>query len=194
MQNFLGMYPSGPNGFRLPAGDALVNHIHVADVARALAAVVRLLHRFRRHVHGDGSAATELGRSGWPLGRGFESVTNETAREEFLKAGGPAWLVDILLELFAAFRTGAVGMKTSSFEDLTGQKPRDFEAFAAEQRASRAADETAPHPYGFAPAFAETAGAGPGSQCGRLGLDPSSERSGERHAGCMRTERRGKAP
>ena len=38
--------------------------------------------------------------------------TEADAAHETFKAAGPEWLADILSELFAAFRTGAVGMMT----------------------------------------------------------------------------------
>ena len=144
MQNFAGMYPRSTEGFALPVADAPVNHIHVADVALALAAVLTGEgHAGRTYmVTGDQpltfAAATEVLNEAAGGGPAYRQVSADEARAAFLASGRPAWFVEILLELFAAFGTGAVGLRTSTFQDLTGHRPRPFAAFA-EQTAARSA-------------------------------------------------------
>lgn len=144
MQNFQGMYPSTAGGWALPAADAAVNHIHVADVARALAEVtLSSAHDGRIYmVTGPGpltmqEAAARIAAAGSTAS--YTAISPDEARAAFSSSGRPAWLVEILLELFAAFRTGAVGLSTSTFEDLTGEPLRTFDDFAAEIAARLAA-------------------------------------------------------
>jgi uncharacterized protein YbjT (DUF2867 family) len=137
MQNFLGMYPASNEGFRLPVGDAAVNHIHVADVARALATVT-LEEGHSKHIYMlTGGQPLSLAEAAKVLSQGkknigYDQVSLAQARKEFIASGRPEWFVEILLELFGAFNTGAVGLKTSTFEDLTGQAPMPFADFARE--------------------------------------------------------------
>jgi uncharacterized protein YbjT (DUF2867 family) len=137
MQNFLGLYPSTEDGFRLPLGSTAINHIHTEDVAAALAAVV-IGRGHSKHIYMLTGAdplpfakATQIlaEATGKPLD--YRQVSLEDARSDFLAAGRPAWLVDVLIELFSAFDTGAVALQTSTFKDLTGQTPTSFAAFAA---------------------------------------------------------------
>ena len=72
-------------------------------------------------------------------GARYREVSQEEARQAFSASGRPAWFVSVLLELVAAFDTGAVGLHTSTFRDLTGHDPRTFESFAREQRSRVAA-------------------------------------------------------
>ena len=100
-------------------------------------------------VTGEGhSGATYMVTGGEPMSfaastqalqRGYRQVRGTAARKAFLEAGRPQWLVDVLLELFAAFGTGAVGLKTSTFTDLTGLKPQSFSSFAEEVAAAEPA-------------------------------------------------------
>ena len=135
MQNFLGMYPRGEAGFALPVGAASVNHIHVEDVARALSAVTLSRGHAGKVYMVTGSQPLPLRDAVERLSQDFRRSTPAEAREAWLESGRPAWFVEVLLELFAAFDTGAVGMETSTLEDLTGSKARGFEAFAEEQAA-----------------------------------------------------------
>jgi len=129
MQNFLGMYPSSSDGFALPVGDAPVNHIHVADVAAALAAVVTGSGHTSHTYMITGAQPLSFSQSAAMLSRHFRSITQDQARNQFAQ-GRPEWFVEILLELFAAFDSGAVGLRTSTYEDLTGRSPRLFSDFA----------------------------------------------------------------
>lgn len=139
MQNFLGMYPSGAEGFALPVGAAPVNHIHVADVARALAAVIATDGHSSSTYMVTGGGAQTLAEAAALLGKQYEAISAEQAKASFLAGGMPPWFVDVLLELFAAFGTGAVGLETSTFADLTGRKPISFGTFARELATGRAA-------------------------------------------------------
>jgi uncharacterized protein YbjT (DUF2867 family) len=142
MQNFLGMYPASEDGFRLPVGKATVNHIDVSDVAKALAAIIKGTEHSERIYMITGGEAMTLAQATETLAeaRGsvieYRQISSHQAREDFIASGRPQWFVDVLLELFAAFETGAVGLRTSTFQDLTGQTPKSFGTFAAEVAAA----------------------------------------------------------
>jgi uncharacterized protein YbjT (DUF2867 family) len=134
-QNLFGMY--GPNGsaFELPVSDAAVNHIDVGDVAAFFAElVVDPTHDGQVHMV-TGPEALRFSEIAERLSRATGTsyrytVVEADEADERLAAQLPAWLAPILSQLFAAFRSGAVGMKTSTFEDVMRSKPRDIDAFA----------------------------------------------------------------
>lgn len=145
MQNFLGLYPGADDGLHLPVGEAPVNHIDVRDVARALAAVITGSgHSGQIHMVTGGQPLTmaqAMATLGPALGRApaYHDASVGETRATLVQAGHPRWLVDVLLELFAALSTGAVGLQTPTFRELTGKDPTTLDAFARAQAAERAA-------------------------------------------------------
>lgn len=136
-QNLVGMYGAKDGNFALPAAEAPVNHIDVADVALAMAEILDCeAHDGQVHmITGTGPLSfSEIARrlsQGSGREYAYTAVEPEAAHVAFSQQL-PDWLATILSELFAAFRTGAVGMKTSTFEELTGRAPRTIDDFARE--------------------------------------------------------------
>ena len=62
----------------------------------------------------------------------FVDVPEEAARQGFVEAGMPAWLVEHLIELFRIIRQGALEWTTDTVRLLTGREPRSFAEFARE--------------------------------------------------------------
>jgi uncharacterized protein YbjT (DUF2867 family) len=62
----------------------------------------------------------------------FVDVPEEAARQGFVEAGMPAWLVEHLIELFRIIREGALEWTTDTVRVLTRREPRSFAEFARE--------------------------------------------------------------
>jgi uncharacterized protein YbjT (DUF2867 family) len=62
----------------------------------------------------------------------FVDVPEEAARQGFVEAGMPTWLVEHLIELFRIIRQGALEWTTDTVRVLTGREPRSFAEFARE--------------------------------------------------------------
>jgi uncharacterized protein YbjT (DUF2867 family) len=127
----------GPGMLFAPAGDARISMIHPADVA-AVAAVALTTdgHEGATYVLTGPEAitytqvaadlSTALGR---PVG--YAAIPPEAAREGLLAAGLPAFVVEQLLEVFAALRRGAQAETTDAVQRLTGWAPQSFATWAA---------------------------------------------------------------
>ena len=62
----------------------------------------------------------------------FVDVSDEAARQSFVEAGMPNWLVEHLAGVFRVIREGALEQTTDTVRTLTGRKPRSFAEFAHE--------------------------------------------------------------
>jgi uncharacterized protein YbjT (DUF2867 family) len=60
----------------------------------------------------------------------FVDVPDEAARQAFIEAGMPDWLVEHLIGAFRMFREGALEQTTDIVRALTGREPRSFAEFA----------------------------------------------------------------
>ena len=120
-----------------PAGDAAITMVHPADVAAvATVALTTDGHDGRTYlvtgpeavtyaqVAADLSAAT-----GRPVG--YAAVPPEAAREPLAASGLPHFVVDQLLEVFAALRRGEQTRLTDTVQRLTGRSPQTFATWAA---------------------------------------------------------------
>jgi uncharacterized protein YbjT (DUF2867 family) len=120
-----------------PAADARISMIHPGDVA-AVAAVALTTdgHDGATYVLTGPEAitytrvaadlSTALGRS-----VGYAGIPPEVARMGLLAAGLPEFVVDQLLEVFAALRGGAQAETTDAVQRLTGWPPQSFATWAA---------------------------------------------------------------
>ena len=121
-----------------PADGAKIAMIDPRDVA-AVAAVVLSTDGYEgqtyeltgpeaityEHIAEELSAAT-----GRPIE--FVDVPDEAARQSFVEAGMPDWLVEHLIELFGIIREGALKQTTDTVRTLSGREPRTFAQFARE--------------------------------------------------------------
>ncbi len=62
----------------------------------------------------------------------FVDVPEEAARQGFVEAGMPDWLVEHLIGLFGIIREGALERTTDTVRTLTRREPRTFAQFARE--------------------------------------------------------------
>lgn len=62
----------------------------------------------------------------------FVDVPEEAARQSFVEAGMPSWLVEHLIEVFRVIRKGALEQTTDTVRILSGRQPRRFAEFARE--------------------------------------------------------------
>jgi uncharacterized protein YbjT (DUF2867 family) len=137
MQNFMGLAPRSQEGYFFPLSeDARACHMDIRDAALVLAkALTESGH--------DGKTYTITGGESLPFhgmcsvlsqkaGRDFPCnyVSEAEAREVMLSGGVPDWLAELVLELFAIIRTGAVAEPLDGYEQLTGSKPTPLERFA----------------------------------------------------------------
>ena len=63
----------------------------------------------------------------------FHPVSERKAPEFLEKAGKPDWLIEVLMELFDAFRSGAASLSVDTIEKMLGRPPVSFEQLAAHQ-------------------------------------------------------------
>jgi uncharacterized protein YbjT (DUF2867 family) len=121
-----------------PLGDASIGTIDVRDVAAvAVAALTEEGHESESYVVTGPEALTmdamaeQLSSA---LGREvkYVDVAPDAARKALLESGAPAWIVDALLEINANMAGGSADVVTTTVRDVTGRKPRSFEAFATD--------------------------------------------------------------
>ena len=62
----------------------------------------------------------------------FVDVPEEAARQGFIEAGIPGWLVEHLVGVFKVIREGALEQTTDTVRTLSGREPRTFAQFASE--------------------------------------------------------------
>lgn len=75
-----------------------------------------------------GRIAEELSATGRPVE--FVDVPDEAARQSFVEASMPDWLVEHLIGVFTIIREGALEHTTDTVRTLTGREPRTFTQFA----------------------------------------------------------------
>ena len=63
----------------------------------------------------------------------YNPIPEPEARKLLGKAGKPDWLIDVLMQLFAAFGSGAANLTVDTVEKMLGRAPTSFEQFAANQ-------------------------------------------------------------
>jgi uncharacterized protein YbjT (DUF2867 family) len=72
------------------------------------------------------------------LGRTIQyvDVPPSAARESMLKAGMPKWNVNVLVDLYAVFASGAASAVTDTVQRITGRAPIGFDQFASDHAAA----------------------------------------------------------
>jgi uncharacterized protein YbjT (DUF2867 family) len=121
-----------------PADEARISMIDPRDVAAVAAVVLTTDGHEGQTYELTGPEALTYGRiakvlsaaTGRPVE--FVDVPEEAARQGFVEAGMPAWLVEHLIELFRIIRQGALEWTTDTVRVLTGREPRSFAEFARE--------------------------------------------------------------
>lgn len=136
MHNFFGLYPKQNGIYWPPIGDGKINHIHIQDVADILAEVI--VHReysgkILRITGGQAltmkQATGILGKS-WQKEISYHPISEEETRKRLFNAGKPPWLIDVLMELYGAFGSGATSRIEGTVEEILGRAPTSFEQFA----------------------------------------------------------------
>jgi len=147
MQNFLGQAPAIANGaaFYAPAKQAAVSFIDVRDIAScAVAALTTPGFEYKQFTLTGAEALTHAQLATLfsnALGKNISYVDTppEATRSSLAEMGFPGWLVDLLLELYAWFRTGEGALVTGDVESILGRKPVSFEQFISDYSAAFAA-------------------------------------------------------
>jgi uncharacterized protein YbjT (DUF2867 family) len=140
MHNFFGLYPQHDGVYWPPIGDGRINHIHIQDVADILAEVI-----VHREYSGKvlsitgGQALTMKQATGilaksWRREIAYQPVSEAETRKRLYEAGKPPWLIDVLLELYGAFGSGAASLMVGTVEEILGRAPMSFEQFADSYR------------------------------------------------------------
>ncbi len=138
MSNLLGSAEAIRHTSKLfaPANGANIAMIDPRDVA-AVAAVVLTTDGHEGKTYGlTGPEAITYQRIAEELsvatGRPIEfvDVPDEAARQGFVEAGMPDWLVEHLIGVFGIIRQGALEQTTDTVRTLTGREPRTFAQFA----------------------------------------------------------------
>jgi uncharacterized protein YbjT (DUF2867 family) len=140
MQNMLGLAGSirATGKIFQPAGDGRAGDIDVRDIAAVLVAALTQPGHERQiyEITGPQSLSyAEIAQAfSRVLGRPIEfvNVPPVAARQEMLKLGMSAWVVDGILELMAALRDGFFDRVTPTVKQITGHPPRTLEQFLAE--------------------------------------------------------------
>jgi uncharacterized protein YbjT (DUF2867 family) len=124
--------------FACPAGDGQMGMVDVRDIAAvAVKALTEPGHMGKKYVV-TGPEAISYGQIAEKLSAAtgksvqYVNVTPDDAKKNMLGMGLPAWFVDAMLELYGVVRGGYGAVVTKVVEQVTGQKPRNFEAFARE--------------------------------------------------------------
>ena len=139
MQNFLNLYPQNDKHFWPPIGDGKICHIDNGDVAEILVKVLSEEGHNRKTYTITGSQplsmteATDILTQVSHTSVTYDPLSDQKARELLEKAQKPEWLIDVLMQLFAAFRSGAASLSVDTVENMLGRAPVSFEQFAATQ-------------------------------------------------------------
>lgn len=137
MQNFLRFADMirGDSKFVAAMGDARISLVDAQDVGAVCAALLRDgVHRERR-IAVTGPQALSFGEIATVmselLGRriNYVNAPEQSIRENMTRLGRPAWVVDNVLGLQAAYRTGRWEETTQSVDAITGRKANTFAAF-----------------------------------------------------------------
>lgn len=147
MQNFHTFWLHGirtANAIQLPTGSAKGSFIDARDIA-AVASVLLTSHRFDNRAfdltgdealdHDQVAAllSAELGRA-----IRYEEVTPDTMRAGLLGAGLPPDYAEFLLVILNFFKLGYSERTTTAVQEITGEVPRRFAAYARDYRAAYA--------------------------------------------------------
>ena len=143
MQNFVeGSAPRPDGNMYLPVGNAKASFIDVRDIAEvAVKALTEPGHEGREYTltgPEDVSYAEAAAMMSDASGRQirFVDVPEAAARQGMLASGYmPEWLVDVILELNAWFKSSGGSEITSTVEDLLGRPARTFRDFARDYAA-----------------------------------------------------------
>lgn len=137
MQNFMGLAPRNHEGYFFPLSeDVRACHMDIRDAALVLAKTLAEPDHVGKTYTITGSKSLSFHSMCNILsnkaGRNFPCnyVSDGEARKVMLSGGVPDWLAELVLELFAIIRAGAVAKPLEGYEQLTGRKPTPFELFA----------------------------------------------------------------
>lgn len=139
MQNFLNLYPKNERHYWPPVGDGKICHIDVGDVAEILAKVLSEDGHNRKTYTITGNQPLSMGETAGLLAQAghtnvaYNPIPEQQARELLRKSGKPEWLIDVLMQVFGAFESGAASLSVDTVEKMLGRAPVSFEQFAANQ-------------------------------------------------------------
>jgi uncharacterized protein YbjT (DUF2867 family) len=138
MQNFLSLYPRQGGHYWPPIGDGKICHIDVGDVADILAKVLTEEGHNRKTYTITGNQALSMTEATDLLTRAghsnvaYDPIPEQQARELLKRSGKPEWLIDVLMQIFAAFEAGAASLSVDTVEKMLGRAPVSFEQFAVD--------------------------------------------------------------
>lgn len=143
MQNFVNLYPRQGGHYWPPVGNGKMCHIDTSDVAAILVKVlIAEGHNHKTYtITGNQplsmrEATDLLGRAGH-TDAAYHPLPERQARESLERSGKPKWLIDVLMQLFAAFESGAASLSVDTVENMLGRPPMSFEQFAANHAVPR---------------------------------------------------------
>ena len=137
MQNFLNLYPRQGRHYWPPVGNGKICHIDVDDVAEILAKVLTEEGHNHKTYTITGNQVLSMTESTGLLAQAghtdaaYNPIPEKHAREILRQSGKPEWLIDVLMQLFAAFESGAASLSVNTVEKMLGRPPVSFEQFAA---------------------------------------------------------------
>jgi len=140
MQNFLNLYPRQGRQYWLPVGNGRICHIDVDDVAEILAKVLTEEGHNHKTYTITGNQALSMMESACLLAQtdhtdvAYNPIPEKHARARLKQSGKPEWLIDVLMQLFTAFESGAASLSVDTVEKMLGRPPVSFEQFAANHR------------------------------------------------------------
>lgn len=126
----------------LPQGDGASSLIDVADIGRAVAAVLASPERHQGQIYDltgpeavtNSQAMATIGQAvGHPVS--YIAIDDASAHAAMKGMGLPEVMIDWMLSLHRAVRDGACAAVTNTVRDLTGSAPRSLARFAAEHAA-----------------------------------------------------------
>jgi len=119
----------------LPAADTRISHIDVRDIARVAARVLTEPGHEGKAYELSGPEALAYGDAADILSRvlgkkiTYTALTDEGARAAMPGAGLPDFYVDIMIDLFRAYRKGMASQVTPDVKLVTGREAITFEQF-----------------------------------------------------------------